>query len=670
MAEYEAQIGGETFTFDAPSDEAAARIIKQIKAQTSDVDFNAGDYARSAVEGGTMGLVGDEAISAMRSMFGAESYEDALSAERDREAAFSAQRPYGDMAAEVAGGLTLGYGAYRASDHLPLPRRLKAPQRLLARALTGATAGATSAAVMGAAEGEDGAMDRAEGAAEMVPWGAGIGAALPLAGYPLGRLVERARSTPIIRAARDFDVTESGARVVGDALERDMPGAFDRIAEAGPYATLAHAGNNTRALLDYAANMPGQGSQAARVNIDGIAEEAAGDLTARMDEVLGAPVGPRTAMREVRQETAGARREAFDEALSAPIDYSSAAGQRVEQIVGALPGRMVQRAIRMANEGDVLSATLDGVARPQQIVAQIEGGAVRFAEMPNMRQLHAMKQALGEIVSSNTDITGKVTGDGLLAQRAVVALRDALVEANPAYREALALGADKIGREQAVTLGNRLLSPRTTREEVAAAVDGMSPEQRRRAAQGVRTQIDEMVANARQALTSDTDATAVIRPMQAMTTGAGRAKLELLLGADEASRLFSTVDEVVQAFRMRAGVAQNSKTAGRQEIRDMLDEAVPRSMGETMVEMGPINSVGALARQIVAAGGPTQPERVREVVNQIALMLSRREIDPAQAVQRLSQVNPAAARAIEARMATQGAVEALRYPAIPAMEGE
>lgn len=669
MAEYEAEINGQTFSFEAQSDEQAAKIIKNIKAQTSQQEFGFSDYAKSAIESGTFGAVGDEAIAGLRSL-GGEDYSQALAAERDREAAFVAQRPYGDMTAEVAGGLTAGVGLYKGSKHIPLPKKLSAPQKLLSRALMGAGTGGAAAFTIGAAEGEETAGDRAVNGLNTAPYGAAIGGALPVVGYPLGRLVEKAVSTPIMQTAKEFDISQAGARVVGDAVERDMPGAFDRIAEAGPYATLGNAGNNTRSLLDYAANAPGPGSQAARVNIDEIAEEAATDLTTRMDDVLGAPMGPKGALREIRQGTSSARSEAFDQALSQPVDYASQQGQLIERIVRSLPSRMIQKAIQTANDEDAFVAGMTGVSRPRQIMAKIEGEKVTFETMPDMKQLHAIKQALGQIVSDNTDITGKVTGDGRLAQQAVSALRDAMVAANPAYKDALALGADKIGQEQAVLLGNRLLSPRTTREDVASMVRGMSEEQVKRAAQGVRTQIDEMVANAKQALTSDTDATKVIAPLKAMTSGAGRAKLTMLLGEADAERLFGTVDEVFEAFKLRAGIAQNSKTASRQEIRSMLDEAVPQTLGEAAEEIGPVNSLGALARQIVAAGGPSQPERVRQVVNEIALMLTRREIDPVQAVQRLSQVNPQAARALDARLATQGMIEGMKYPAIPVMEYE
>ena len=203
--------------------------------------------------------------------------------------------------------------------------------------------------------------------------------------------------------------------------------------------------------------------------------------------------------------------------------------------------------------------------RNRQILADIaEDGTVIFREMPNVQQLDYIKRALGEMGAEAVDQFGRRTGEGNRAADLARSLKAALVDAVPEYGAAVRLGGDKIERDLALRLGGDLLKPGTTREMVAEAFDGMSQEARTAAMQGLRSSIDDTLANVKRAVGSgNMEAREAGLLLRNMSSRANREKVAMLLGDEQAARLFAELDQATTAFELRAATATNSKTFAR-----------------------------------------------------------------------------------------------------------
>src|SRR5690606_9031963 len=79
-------------------------------------------------------------------------------------------------------------------------------------------------------------------------------------------------------------------------------------------------------------------------------------------------------------------------------------------------------------------------------------------------------------------------------------IRDAAKDAVPEYAQALETAADPIRRSQATQMGYELLGPRIARDVAAREIVAMTGPERQALASGVRSRIDESVANVNRAV--------------------------------------------------------------------------------------------------------------------------------------------------------------------------
>src|SRR5690606_4306882 len=104
-------------------------------------------------------------------------------------------------------------------------------------------------------------------------------------------------------------------------------------------------------------------------------------------------------------------------------------------------------------------------------------------------------------------------------------IRDTLRDLVPEYGTALETSADPIRRSKAVELGSRLLSRGMTRDQVSEAVRGMTGPERQALAQGVRSQIDDAMANVtRSVQDGDMPAREAIKALRDLSSRANREK--------------------------------------------------------------------------------------------------------------------------------------------------
>ena len=120
------------------------------------------------------------------------------------------------------------------------------------------------------------------------------------------------------------------------------------------------------------------------------------------------------------------------------------------------------------------------------------------------------------------------------------------------YKQARDIAGDVISLRDAIDFGADLLNPKTTRYDVSKTVKGMSASELSAVKQGLRAQLDEVMANTKAALSDrNQDAREMVKPLKDMLSRAGRQKLEIILG-DQSKEFLRQLDEVYSAALMRA----------------------------------------------------------------------------------------------------------------------
>jgi hypothetical protein len=508
------------------------------------------------------------------------------------------QNPWSHLAGQVGGALALGAATRGASfGHNAAS--------LLGRVIGGGLTGAAYGGAYGVGSGEDTTSRLTEGAI-----GAGIGAAtggaFPLAAEGVSRsyrgIVDALSSN---RTARQVGTSPDVLRMLGQAMDADGtrgPVGQANMARAGQDAMLADAGPNARAILDTAIQRGGPGGVAAREAITARTTRSAGALTDALDNTLGQPQGVTAARSAIRQGSAGARSGAYNTAYETPIDYASQQGQALEQLIrGRVPGSVINQANRIMQ--------LEGESSRQILARVADDGSVAFETLPDVRQIDYITRALNQAAESGegAGALGGQTTIGRAYQNLSREIRDTLRDAVPEYGQALQTAADPIRRSKAVELGSKLLSPSMTRDQVDEAVSGMTGPERQALAQGVRSRLDDMMANVtRTVQDGDTTAREAIKGLKELSSRANREKLATAIGQQQADTLFAEIDRAATSFELRAAVAENSKTYARQATdRRIAEMTEPGAIGKAL-QGQPIKATQRIAQALT---GQT-PERI------------------------------------------------------------
>lgn len=490
---------------------------------------------------------------------------------RASSAAMDRQRPGQSLALGLAGGLVGSAPLAVAAAPLAAGARALSP---IAKATTGLVAGATAGAIEGAASGAGRASeDRMGGAMGGALFGGVAGGVMGAAAPAIGAGAKEAykylfKKSDISQIAASLGVSKPAAQVIKTYMGQDNPAEAARLlARAGKGAMLADAGPATGVALDKAVSMGGAAMGIAKEAVEGRAAAAMGMLNDVMDDVLGAPEGTRAIAGGIAARTSAARKAAYDAAYATAIDYAAPSGRAVEDVLARIPRSTLGAAIQEAND-----AMMSKGVKNAQIMAQIApDGSVTFMEMPNVQQLDEIKKALDTLADAARDQFGRLTGPGQRYAGLAADLREAVKLAAPRYATAIKLGGDKIAEDKALALGQKLLSPTMTREDVRLAIKDASDEALLAAKKGLRSAIDEGLAQV-QAVMSDpnVEAREAISLVKKLSSRANRDKVADVLGAKAAEDLMDTLDTAGTQLALRTAIAANSKTAVRAAGDDVM----------------------------------------------------------------------------------------------------
>lgn len=535
--------------------------------------------------------------------------------------AYARQNPKKATAAGVAGSIT---GAIPlAVAAAPVAASSAAPTlgaRAAGAGILGAGAGAAEGMIQGAgqAEGDGRAANAQQGAVIGGMAGGALGVAAPFAVDGVKKLLTGLRGSDIGTIRSALGISPAAARVVKQALDvGDMAEAEKALARAGDNAMLADAGQPARELLDASANAGGQAGKIARDAVDERAAVASADMQKALDGVLGAPQGQRSAQGAIRTGTKDARKAAYDAAYSQPIDYSSGRGQTLERLMRRVP----QSAIKRANE----LMRLEGVDSKQIMASIADDGAVTFQQMPDVRQLDYITRALND-VADQADGQGKLGGTtalGNATKNLSASIRRTLKGAVPEYANALDVAADAISQTKAIDLGYEMLRPGMRREAIRTGLEGASKAEIDAAKQGLRSYIDDTLANvARTATDPNVDIREGVKLIRDMSSRASMDKMRTLLGKKAAQDLADELDKQAVAFELRSAIATNSKTGVRQAIQGTVEEITAPGVLETLASGEPLNASKRFVQVFTGDSAEAQALRQSGIYEEIARALT------------------------------------------------
>lgn len=557
-----------------------------------------------------------------------------MRAMQEREAR---ERPVQTAVTQMAGGITA------AAPLVPLAAgMMPAGASMAAKVATGAAVsaplGAVEGGVSGYGSGTDDAsrMENAQNRA-MVGGvlGGGIGAAAPLVQSGVAsvanRLIDRAT---VGGRAQQIGLSRPSYEMLARTMQSDDSlgqAGLQRLARSGPDAMIADAGPTSRGLLDATVQAGGPGARLAMDAVDERAARAGQNLNAAMDANV-APLRPTGQSTFERQTDL---RPLYDRAYSQPIDYSNPVAMEIESII---KGRIPPAAIREAN--DMMRRQGE---KSQQILAKIApDGSIEFERLPDTRQLDYIARALGE-VADTADGQGKLggtTAKGRDYRNLQQDIRRRLRSLNPDYDAALNAAGTEIGRRNSFEFGREVLRPGTSRQQVFEHMDRLPDVERAEVAQGIRQQFDDTIANVRAVISDhNLDAREAMQALRELTSRASREKVALVIGNQQAQTLFRQLERASAALELRAGVAQNSKTFARQNIKEMVKQTTEGGIGNSL-RSGRVANTG---KELIAAALGRSPAARQQIVDsqyeEIARFLTQpRGPDAMRSLNTLSQI--------------------------------
>lgn len=575
-----------------------------------------GDELRGVVQGGIAAAQGGDFDATYKSTV--DQARNAIDYQRK-------ENPVGSLAAEIGGGVATSIAAAPAAGLVGLgnaARTLPMWQQIL----RGGAIAIPGGAVYGAGASGDSLEERGSGALAGAGFGAVGGAVAPVVMRGVGAGVQNiANRFNANRAARQVGISPQAARFATETLQADdaLGTGAARMAAAGDERMIADAGQSASNLLDYAVQKSGRAGRLATDAIDGRVARSSAAITNALDDALGVPQGVQSLRRDIATGSAAARHAAYDGpggAYDAAIDYASDAGRRLEEL------------LRRVDQSDLNAANALMRAeghQSRQILARIaDDGTVTYQRMPDVRQIDYITRALNDraAVNSGLGALGGTTNAGRVYGNLAGDLRGAARDAVPEYGIALETAADPIGRSKAVLFGSTMLRSNVPRDEVANQVLRMSGPELQAARQGLRGQFDELLSNVKRTVSDgDTAARESIAALKQLSSRANREKVTILLGREEADRLFRRVDQAATSFELRANVATNSKTFQRQEMeRRMQATTAPDGPIATLMRGEPLN---AGKRGIQALTGQTPEVALRQqdqIMSEVVQLLTAR----------------------------------------------
>lgn len=443
----------------------------------------------------------------------------------------------------------------------------------------------------------------------------------------IGSLVNRFK--PIEQQAQqiatEFGIGVESARMIKQYFDNGLSLAdmMQQVERSGNDALMVDATTAFERLLDASKSAP---SASEKVNqaITGRVEKQSEELGEEIDVTLGAkPQGTQTIIEKVGKETLGDRSVAYAKAYDHVIDFQSPKGQVIKSVLNRVDPKEMEKAITNANK-----MLRDKGWQPFQVMARFDKfGNLSLEKDLNMVQLDYIKRGLDSLGQEVNNI-GQFTDDAIRAQGQARDLRNALVDHNPDYGKALAIGQGKIKTQQAIALGSKLLKENTTLDDVKRMVSGASKDELAGVKQGLREQIENIMSNAKVASGQKTEqeVKASMKLVTDLSSRANQDKVRLILGEATANALFKRLDQVKKSLEVQTGIRFGSPTQPRQEIIRQIDELVEGGAIKTFFLNNPKTAFRKIGDFFVGKSEDYIYEERERVINDMVKVLSASDI--------------------------------------------
>jgi hypothetical protein len=622
--------------------ETSKKSIREGILAQHPVAARAGEFVRGAP---FIGSYADELVGAIAG-------PEAATGMRAVSEAVREERPKETLALNLAGGLVgsaplvaaAPAAFFRAPSFMPAIGNVAGGGTRLAQGLRAGVAGAAAGGVEGTIYGAGEGTTTEERKAAAVQYG-GIGAltggllgsVTPAVSEGVGNLIGRFRRSDIRTMSRELGISAEAAKVIKNTF--DAGGGIDdavaRLRSGGDTAMIADAGEAAQALLDASLASGGKASQMGREAITGRVSQTGTAAREQMEDLLGeAAPGPRTAVAEIQARTGPARQAAYNAALTQPVNYASAAGMKIDEIVGRIPTDTLRAAITEANE-EIMARGLPA----KQIMASIgDDGAVSIVEKLNAYQLNELKKALDTLAQGAKGDYGLATAASMRYGDLARELRNAMMDALPGYSEALKLGGDTIAERNAFSLGERILSPRLRVEDILLDLgDNPSDAALAAARRGLRTEVERVLGEVK-ALPSrpDVDAAQALTLMKSFSSDNVRAKIRALLG-NQAEPMLQALDEALAAASLQARTSMNSATAARLAQQETVRQITEPGMLGKAAQGDLVGTTKDLVRAVTGQTAEYTAERQQAIYADIVRALTEKRGPSAQRALRVLQ---------------------------------
>lgn len=610
-------------------------VMGTIRAGLQGLSMGTSDEATAGVRAAYEWLVNDKDFN--------KEYARRVANERRRMKAFQEENPYLAYGAEIVGALPTAL--------IPFAGQARAAGLGARIAQSALRAGAEGFAYgYGSAEGGEGPIReqikrrlRQGGEAGLVA--APIGAAAPIVGNLAGNITRRAKAG---RAARRLRMNKDTLQAMADIAQADdlaQRGA-ENIRRGGREAMLIDAGRAGKGFVDEAIQTSPRAANKALMAVDDRATRAAAKIRNSLDDVMGVPEGVKRTERALREGTEVARDATYRAAYSKPINYATEAGQRLEQLV---KNRVPESAIKQANalmraEGE----------RSSQILFQIaDDGTVTFRRLPDVRQLDYITRGLND-VAKNTQgqgAAGGMTNLGRVYKNLAREIRDILRNHVDEYDVALKTSASPIQAREALQLGETVLRPSTSMDEVAEEIIGMPEGQLAYVKQGIRSYLDDIMANVKRTTAEpNVEVREGLKALTDLSSRASREKLRMVLGDEATERLLKQIDEAASAYNLRASVFDNSATAGRLAAKRLKEKYTEGGFTDQLSRGRVVPATEKLVQGITGESDLAAQRALNELNEEgVDILLGTRGEDAVRLGQRLynygTSIDPAAERA-------------------------
>lgn len=496
-------------------------------------------------------------------------------------------------------------------------RQMPRLQRYLTGAATAGGLGAAEGAIYGAGAGTEGERLRSAGEGAMMggAFSTLFGAAAPMVAEIAGAGWANVRrllvDTDLQQIQQAFGISKDAAKVLRDVSEStgmELEDALGAIQRAGQQGMVADADDAFASVLDASMRMSPAAGATGRAAVEGRAKQAGASIEQTLDEQLfpmparkdGVPPDATDLAAAEASRFQNVRRETYKVALNEPVRYDQPLGRDIESFLNdRIEPALLNKAIKDANA----EMREFGIGN-QQIMATIgEDGNIAFQEMPNMMQLHYLKQAIGEQgYGAGAKVEGVLTQEARRARNQYRDLANMMGEMNPTYKRASQLGGDNIAAREAIDLGSVALANRITAQELRRDLQALPEDARQFVKMGLRAGLQDMLDRSKGALTTDVDIAEAIKLTRELSSNAMRNKIRMIMGPSASRDLFKELDKVTAALQLRAATATNSQTAQRQTFKESVAEVTDPSALATLAQ-GQIPA--ATAKAIQTATGAT-----------------------------------------------------------------